>query len=86
MISLDSDSERVLLIPMDSIFPGFSEIPAVSAMVRGMPSKLMNSLMISLVVPGYSLTIARSSFIRAFTRVDFPTFGFPMILHLIPAM
>ena len=59
-------------------------MPAVSIKRNRMPSILMTSSTVSLVVPGISLTIALSSFNRAFNNVDFPEFGFPMIATLIP--
>ena len=40
--------------------------------------------MVSLVVPGISETIARSSFKMALSKVDFPTFGWPIIATGIP--
>ncbi len=42
--------------------------------------------MVSLVVPGTSVTMARFSFKRKFMRDDFPTFGFPKITVLIPSL
>ncbi|MNZ01335.1 hypothetical protein D3C78_179520 [compost metagenome] len=35
--------------------------------------------MVSRVVPAMSETMARSSFKKAFNKVDLPTFGFPAI-------
>ena len=42
--------------------------------------------MVSLVVPGISVTIALSSSIKAFKSVDFPTFGAPTIATRAPSV
>ena len=60
-------------------------IPAVSISFRGTPSKFIVSSTVSLVVPGMSVTIARSSFKMLLRREDFPTFGFPTIAVRIPS-
>ena len=44
---------------------------------KGMPLKITVSSMTSLVVPGISVTMARSSLKRAFIREDFPTLVLP---------
>jgi len=44
-----------------------------------MPFIITTSSMTSLVVPGIFETIALSSFNKAFSKVDFPTLGFPTI-------
>ncbi len=49
-----------------------------------MPPMLISSSIVSLVVPAISLTIALSSFKRAFKSVDFPTLGSPTMATGIP--
>ncbi|CAI8173410.1 MAG: Uncharacterised protein [SAR116 cluster bacterium] len=49
-----------------------------------MPPIEISSSMVSLVVPAISETMARSSFKRAFNKVDFPAFGAPTIATGIP--
>ena len=54
-------------------------MPAVSTSTTGSPSKLRTVSTGSRVVPGISLTSARSSPSRALSSDDLPTFGRPMI-------
>ena len=51
---------------------------------NAVPFICRTSSIVSRVVPAMSLTIALSSFKRAFSRVDFPALGFPIIATLIP--
>ena len=57
-----------------------------SVILIGIPSKLINSSITSLVVPGISVTIALFSFNNAFNNDDLPTFGFPTIAKLKPSL
>ena len=47
---------------------------------------LMASSIVSLVVPGTSVTIALVSLRSPFISEDLPTFGFPTIATLIPSL
>jgi hypothetical protein len=49
-----------------------------------MPPMVISSSIVSRVVPAISLTMARSSFNKAFKRVDFPTLGSPTMATGIP--
>ncbi len=71
--------------PIFSTVSSVSLIPAVSIIFKGTPLILTYSSMVSLVVPGTSVTIARFSFNRKFIRDDFPTFGFPSITVFMPS-
>ena len=66
-------------MPMRSILFSVSRMPAVSIRMSGTPPILMDSSMVSRVVPGMSVTMARSSCKSAFNRLDFPAFGRPTI-------
>jgi len=78
-------------ISLDLAIPIFSTsslaflIPAVSINFKGIPCIVTNSSIVSLVVPSYSVTIALSSFNKAFKSDDFPAFGFPIIAVFIPS-
>ena len=61
-----------------------SRIPAVSINRKLIPSITISSSTVSRVVPAISETMARSSFNRAFNKVDFPTFGSPTMATGIP--
>ena len=54
-----------------------SRRPAVSARIRGTPSRSTLSSSTSRVVPGRLVTMARSSASRAFSRLDLPAFTRP---------
>ena len=60
-------------------------IPAVSIKRTGTPPSTAISSTVSRVVPGTSVTIARSSESRAFSRVDFPTLGRPTMAMVNPS-
>ena len=51
-----------------------------------MPFIVINSSIVSLVVPSISLTIALSSFKILFNKDDFPAFGLPIIAVFIPSL
>ena len=70
--------------PIASITFSVSRNPAVSEILTGRPLIKIFSLIMSLVVPGMSVTIARSVPKIAFSSDDFPTFGEPAIVILIP--
>ncbi len=61
-----------------------SRRPAVSISLKLIPWMLSTSSIVSRVVPGIWLTIARSSFKRVFSKVDLPAFGRPAITVLTP--
>ncbi|MNT80366.1 hypothetical protein D3C72_2198120 [compost metagenome] len=61
-----------------------SRIPAVSINLKPIPPITNSSSMVSRVVPAMSETMARSSFKRAFSKVDLPTFGSPTMATGIP--
>ena len=63
--------------PIFSIRSPVCLIPAVSASRRERPPRRIFSSRESLVVPAISVTIARSSPVRALRSDDFPAFGFP---------
>jgi hypothetical protein len=54
-------------------------MPAVSKSVIGTPLTATRASTISLVVPGWAVTIARSLRLHAFSKLDLPTLGRPMI-------
>ncbi len=74
----------VRFIPRFSILSSVALIPAVSIRRNSNPSMYIFSSIVSRVVPGMSLTIARSSLRMAFISVDFPTFGLPIIATGMP--
>ena len=72
-------------IPICSILSFAFLMPAVSIILKGIPSIITCSSMISLVVPAISVTIALSSFSIEFNKEDFPAFGLPIIASLRPS-
>src|SRR3712207_7257764 len=56
---------------------GIRDIGVTGVQTCALP--IFSSSMVSRVVPAISETMARSSFSKAFNRVDFPTLGFPAI-------
>ena len=71
-------------MPILSTTSFVSRIPAVSINLKPIPPIDISSSIVSLVVPAISLTMARSSFNKAFSKVDFPTLGSPTIATGIP--
>ena len=74
--------DRAVLLfsmPIFSIMSSVSRIPAVSVITTGIFFITMLSSIISLVVPGISVTMALFSPIRTFISDDFPTLGLPTI-------
>ena len=65
--------------PIFSTTSSVSRIPAVSTSFKGTPLILTYSSITSRVVPSISVTIAFSSRNRLLSKLDFPTFGRPMI-------
>ena len=55
--------------------------PAVSIMVKGLPSRSKSMWMLSRVVPAISNAITRSSPRMALTKVDLPTLGRPIMAN-----
>ena len=72
-------------IPIFSMRSSVSLIPAVSVNLTGIPFMLRCSSIVSLVVPGISVTMALASLSRLFIREDFPTFGLPIIATFNPS-
>ena len=50
------------------------------------PSMVVLASIVSLVVPGSSLTMALSSPISRLSSVDLPTFGSPVMATIIPSL
>ena len=75
----------LLLIPICSITSSVSCIPAVSVRITGMSLMVRASSMVSLVVPGISVTIALFSPMSAFISEDLPTLGFPTMEIFSPS-
>ena len=73
-------------IPILSMVSSVSLIPAVSVNTTGISLMTSVSSMVSLVVPGMSVTIALFSPMRAFISEDFPTLGFPIIEIFRPSL
>ena len=71
--------------PICSTASSAARSPAVSRSRRGMPATLISSSMMSRVVPGTSVTMARSMPRRALRRLDLPTFGRPTMTVLTPS-
>ena len=86
MRSAFSMEALALSMPICSTRLSVSRRPAVSMRTKGTPPILMDSSMVSLVVPGMSVTMARSSWRRAFRRLDFPAFGRPTMAVLRPSL
>ena len=74
-----------LSTPICSTKLSVSRIPAVSTIFSGMPFRLIYSSITSRVVPGISVTMARSCPSSAFNKLDFPTFGLPAITTRRPS-
>ena len=64
----------------DSLIPAVSLKYKVTPLIKIVPST------ISLVVPGIAVTIALSSFNKAFNKEDFPALGLPTIAILTPSL
>ena len=76
MDSTDFETEN---FSVSSLIERFLLIPAVSISVRFLLPSLIGTSMESRVVPESEETTNRSFLIRAFTRVDLPALGLPMI-------
>ena len=70
---------------MDSTTSCVSRRPAVSERFTRSPRSRMDSVSTSRVVPGRSVTIARSSRSSALSSEDLPTFGRPAMTTLRPS-
>ena len=73
------------LIPILSTKSSLSLIPAVSVRFILIPDNFICSLILSLVVPATSVTIAFSCLLKRLSMEDFPTLGFPTITVSIPS-
>ena len=71
--------------PRDSMASVDARIPAVSVNRTGTPLMSIHSVSVSLVVPGISVTMARSCPSKLLNRLDLPTFGRPTKATLIPS-
>lgn len=76
---------KAFFTPISSIVSDVFLIPAVSIIFNGIPLIVINSSIVSLVVPSISLTIALSSFKILFNKEDLPAFGLPIIAVFIPS-
>ena len=76
---------RAFSTPIFSTTSSVARMPAVSIMRRGTPPTLAYSSMESRVVPGISVTIARSSCNKALSKLDLPTLGLPTIAVMSPS-
>ena len=62
-------------MPIFSMIFSVSLTPAVSIILKGIPSIVIYSSIVSLVVPGISVTIALFSPSKELSKEDFPTLG-----------
>ena len=62
---------------MSSLTLAFRLIPAVSIRLKSNPKRLYLVSMLSRVVPAISVTMYRSSPIKAFMKEDLPALGLP---------
>ncbi len=85
MTSACSMARRARCTPSRSTRSWVSRRPAVSVMRKGMPCRLANSSMVSRVVPGVGLTMARSKPSRRLSRLDFPALGSPQRTRRTPS-
>ncbi len=78
--------ERVVRsIPICSTTSEVSRTPAVSISITGMPLTSTGSSILSLVVPGMSVTIALSKLSRRLSKLDLPAFGLPTMASFRPS-
>ena len=61
-------------------------MPAVSKKRTGPPDNKRGTSILSLVVPGVGLVMARFVSVNELSKVDFPTFGFPAITTIAPSV
>ena len=78
-------ASRARLTPMRSTVSSLSLMPAVSFKCMRMPSSWMLPSTVSRVVPGMSVTMARSSINRALSREDLPALGLPQMTTRRPS-
>ena len=83
--SASSIESSALSTPIFSTISSVSLIPAVSIILRETPLIVICSSRVSRVVPGISVTIARSLLLSVFKREDLPALGLPRIKVLIPS-
>ena len=76
---------RISAMPIFSTASSVSLSPAVSTTCTGTPSISMVSRIASRVVPGISVTIAVSSPVSRFNRLDLPTLGCPTSTTRMPS-
>ena len=85
--SIALKARKTLYFSVDSKTRPFLRIPAVSIILKIVPSSSSNVVsMASRVVPATLDTMTRSSPSIAFTKLDFPTFGRPIKLNLITSL
>ena len=75
---------KLFFTPIFSIIFFDFLMPAVSTIIKGIPSMYNISSTASLVVPGICVTMALSFLASTFNRLDLPTFGLPTIATFIP--
>ena len=76
---------RLRSMPSSSTGSVVARIPAVSSRVRGTPSSTSSLSSRSRVVPGRSVTMARSRRLRRLSRLLLPTLGRPTMATLNPS-
>lgn len=76
---------RARSMPSDSMGSSVVRIPAVSMKRKVWPSMSMVSSIVSRVVPGMSLTMARSVSSNVLSSRDLPTFGRPIMATGMPS-
>ena len=82
--SADSSAWRDRSTPICSTVSNVSLIPAVSNTWMGVPPTTKVDSITSRVVPGKSVTIARSLWLQALSKLDLPTLGRPTIATFKP--
>ena len=75
---------KLFSTPIFSTISSVSRIPAVSIIFKDTPLIVIEPSTVSRVVPSISVTIAFSSSNNLFKILLFPTFGFPIMIVLIP--
>lgn len=86
IIAADEIAFCALSTPIVSMGSVVVRSPAVSMSLKRVPLMLIRLWIVSRVVPSMSETIARSSWLSALSKVDFPALGIPAITVGIPSL